>query len=123
MTLDYTVRGQVQITMVDSLDKVLITFEKAEPKGIGTKTSAAPENLFKVDEDCEKFPQSKTVQFHNLVAKSFYATKLAMPDTYTDIAFLKTIVRAPNLDNWDNMVYMMRYIRGMRTLSLILSAR
>ena len=49
MTLDYTVRGQVQITMIDFLDEVLIDFDKAEPKGGGTKTSAAPENLFKVD--------------------------------------------------------------------------
>ena len=49
MTLDYTVRGQVQITMIDFLDEVLVAFDKAEPKGDGTKTSAAPENLFKVD--------------------------------------------------------------------------
>ena len=42
MTLDYTLRGQVQITMIDLLDKVLIAFDKAEPKGAGTKTSAAP---------------------------------------------------------------------------------
>ena len=52
MTLDYTVRGQVQITMIDFLDKVLTAFDKAEPKGGGTKTSAAPENLFKVGKDC-----------------------------------------------------------------------
>ena len=41
MTLDYTVRGQFQITMIDFLDKVLIAFDKAEPKGSGTNTSAA----------------------------------------------------------------------------------
>ena len=33
MTLDYTVHGQVQITMINFLEKVLIDFEKAEPKG------------------------------------------------------------------------------------------
>ena len=49
MTLYYTICGQVQITMIDFLDKVLIYFNKAEPKGGGTKTSAAPDNLFKVD--------------------------------------------------------------------------
>ena len=41
MTLDYTVRGQFQIAMIDFLDKVLIAFNKAEPKGSVTKTSAA----------------------------------------------------------------------------------
>ena len=92
MTLDYTVRGQVQITMIDFLDKVLKAFDKAEPKGGGTKIIAAPENIFKVDKDCENLPQSKTVQFHNLVAKTLYATKRASPDTCMAVAFLTTIV-------------------------------
>ena len=42
--------------MIEFLDKILIAFDKVEPKGGGTKTSAAPENLFKVDEYCEKLP-------------------------------------------------------------------
>ena len=92
MTLDYTSHGQVQIIMIDFLDKVLIAFNKAEPKGGGTKTSAAPDNLFKVDDDCEKLPQSKTLQFHNLVAKTLYATKQARPDTCMAVAFLTTRV-------------------------------
>ena len=76
--------------MIDFLDKVLIAFNKAEPKGGSTKTSAAPDNLFKVDDDCKKLPQSKTVQFHNLVAKTLYATKQARPETSTAVAFLIT---------------------------------
>ena len=78
--------------MIDFLDEVLISFDKAEPKGGGTKTSATPENLFKVDEDCEKLPQRKTVQFHNLVAKNLYATKQSRPDTCTAVGFLTTRV-------------------------------
>ena len=81
ITLDYTVFGQFQITIIDFLDKVLIAFDKAEPKGGGTKTSAAQDNLIRVDKYCEKFPQSKTVQFHNLVANTSYVTKRARPDT------------------------------------------
>ena len=108
--------------MIDFLDELLTAFEKAEPKGGGTKTSAAPENLFKVDEYCEKLPQSKTVHFHNLVAKTLYSTKQARPDTCTAVAFLTTRVRAHDLDDWANMVHMMRYIRGRRTLPLILGA-
>ena len=108
--------------MIDFLDDFLLAFDKAEPKGGGTKTSAAPENLFKVDEDYKKLPQSNTVQFHNLVSKTLYATKQSRPDTCTAIAFLTVIVRAPERDDWDKMVHMMRYIRGTRTLQLILSA-
>ena len=63
MNLYYTVRGQVQITIIYFLDKVLTAFDKAEPKGVVIKTSAAPENLFKVDVNGEKLPHSMAVQF------------------------------------------------------------
>jgi hypothetical protein len=61
MTLDYSVPGQVKITMLDYVDEILAAFDKAEPKGGGTKTSAAPDILFKVDVDCEKLAQAKAV--------------------------------------------------------------
>ena len=74
------------------------------------------------DKDCEKLPHSKTAQFHNLVAKTLYDTKRSRPYTCTAVVFLTTRVRAPNLDDWAEMVYTMRYPRGTRTLPLILSA-
>jgi hypothetical protein len=88
MTLDYTVRGQVKITMFDYVNDILADFDKADPKGGGTKSSAAPDSFFKIDEDCEKLEQDKAVEFHNLVVKTLYATKRARPDTCTAIAFL-----------------------------------
>ena len=109
-------------TMIDFLDEVLTDFDKAEPKGGGTKTIAVPENLFKVDEDFEKLPQSKSVQFQNLVANTLYSTKRARPYTCTAVAFLTVIVQAPDRDDWAKMVHMMIYIRGMLMLPLILSA-
>jgi hypothetical protein len=75
MTLDYTVRGRVNISMFDYVDEIINAFDKAEPKGGGTKSSAAPDDLFKVDEDREKLPPEKAAEFHNLVAKTLYATK------------------------------------------------
>jgi hypothetical protein len=122
MTLDYTVRGQVKITVFDYVDEILTAFDKAEPKGGGTKTSTAPESLFKVDENCEKLKQDKAVEFHNLVAKTLYSTKRAMPDTCTANTFLTTRVQAPDKDDWNKLVHLMRYIRGTRTMPLILSA-
>ena len=53
MTLDYNVAGQVTISMHDYVEEILSAFEKVDPKSNGTKTSAAPENLFTVDEDYE----------------------------------------------------------------------
>ena len=122
MTLDYTTLGQVKVSMFEKIEEILTTFEKAEPNGGGTKSTAAPENLFVVNMDAEKLPQEKAVQFHNLVAKTLYTTKRARPDTCTSIAFLTTRVREPNVDDWSKMVHLMKYIRGTRKMVLILSA-
>jgi hypothetical protein len=89
MTLDYTIHGKVKITMFDFVDEILTDFNKAEPKGGGTKSSAAPEILFKVNETCAKLDQDKAVEFHNLVVNTMYAINQARPDTCTTIAFLK----------------------------------
>jgi hypothetical protein len=122
MTLDYTFCGQVRITMFDYVEEILTDFDKAEPKGGGTKISAAPDSLFKVDDSCVKLAQNKAVEFHNLVAKTLYATKRARPDTCTAISFLTTRVREPDKDDWTKLVHLMRYIRGTCTMPLILSA-
>jgi hypothetical protein len=120
MTLDYTVRGQVKTTMFDCVNEILTAFDKVEPKGGGK--SAAPDSLFKVDESCEKLKKDKAVEFHNLVAKTLYATKRAMSDTCTTITLLTTRVRSPVKDDWNKLVHLMRYIRGTHTMTLILSA-
>jgi hypothetical protein len=122
MTLDYSVPGQVKITMPDYVNDILATFDKAEPKGGDTETSAAPDSLFKVDEDCKKLAQAKAVEFHNLVAKTLYATKRSRLDTCTAITFLTTRVREPDKEDWTKLVHLMIYIRGTRTMPLILSA-
>jgi hypothetical protein len=66
--------------MSDYINKILTAFDKAESKGVGTKTSAAPDCLFKVDKSCVKLAQNKDIEFQNLVAKTLYATKRARPN-------------------------------------------
>jgi hypothetical protein len=56
------------------------------------------------------------------VAKTLYANKQARPDTCTAIAFFTMRVQAPEKDDWNKLVHLMKYLRGTRTLLLILSA-
>ncbi len=57
------------------------------------------------------------------MAKRLYATKQARPDTCTAIAFLMTRVQAPDKDDWNKLVHLMKHLRGMMLmLPLILSA-
>ena len=57
-----------------------------------------------------------------MVAKTLYVTKRARPDTCTSIVFLTMRVREPDKEDWAKLVHHMRYIRGMRTFFLTLSA-
>jgi hypothetical protein len=63
--------------------------------------SPAPDNLFTVNEDCEKLPEDMAADFHTIVAKTLYMTKRARLDTCLSIAFLSTRVRAPERDDWE----------------------
>jgi hypothetical protein len=122
MTLDYTIRGQVKITMFDYVDEIITAFDKAEPKGGGKKSSVAPNSLFKLDESCENLKQDKAAEFHNMVAKTLYATKRDRPYTCSAITFLTTRVRESYKENWNKLVHLMRYIRVTHTMLMILSA-
>ena len=48
MNLYYTTKGLCKVTMLDYIEEVINTFNKMYPKATGTKTSAAPSDLFVV---------------------------------------------------------------------------
>jgi hypothetical protein len=58
MNLDYITTGQVKITVIDYVEEVLTAFSEADPKSNSTKTSAAPEDLFKINQDSPKLDPS-----------------------------------------------------------------
>ena len=71
--------------MIDYVDKILAAEEsQTDPDDNGfktivhkqkTKSSAAPENLFIVNDDCKKLDLVKAKAFHNIMAKALYITK------------------------------------------------
>ena len=63
MTLDYTTVGKVKITILDYIDEIVDTFDKADPTGGSTKSRAAPDILFKVGKYCLKKISNKLWSF------------------------------------------------------------
>jgi hypothetical protein len=47
--LEYTVSGQVKLTIFDYVNEILDAFDKAEQKGGGMNSSDAPDSTFKVN--------------------------------------------------------------------------
>ena len=108
--------------MFENLKDILETFDKIYTKSKGTKKSAAPANLFTVQEYCKHINKELSEQFHSIIAQVLFNTKLARPDTGTSVSFLTTRVRAPDQDDWLKLPHLMMYIRGTIYLPLTLSA-
>jgi hypothetical protein len=133
MLFVFSHKGQCRVSMYDYVDSILEAFDDAVKKcndgylKVGkrrSKSSAAPDNLFVVDEDCEKLSDDVAASFHTIVAKVLYVTKQARPDTSLAIVFMTTRVRAPDTDDWEKLCHrmdLMEYLRGDHDRPLILS--
>jgi hypothetical protein len=83
----------------------------------------APDNLFMVNENCEKLPKDMAADVHTIIAKTLYVTKRARPDTWLSIAFLTMRVRAPNIDDWEKLHHLMEFLRKDHAWPLVLGAK
>jgi hypothetical protein len=131
MSLNFSHKGQCRVTMHDYIDGILQTYDLAiKDHNDGyhivekhcAKTSAAPDNLFVVNEDCKKLSNEAATAFYTIVAKALYITKRARPDISLVIAFLTTRVRSPDIEDWEKLRHPMEYLRGDRERPLILGA-
>jgi hypothetical protein len=131
MLLDFSHKGQCQVTMHDYIEGILQANDLAiKDHNDGyqivekhrAKKSAAPDNLFMVNEDCKKLSNEAAAAFHTIVAKALYVTKRARWDINLAIAFLTMPVRSPNIEDWEKLCHLMEYLRGDRDRPLILGA-
>ena len=134
MNLDFTVKKQVKISMVEYVKEVIAAWDKApkldedgftivtSKRGCKTKASAAPENLFKTNEDAKKLMTEMSTAFHNIVAKALYLVKRARPDASVSIAFLTTRVRSPDVEDWKKLGHFIEYLRATVDMPLILGS-
>jgi hypothetical protein len=83
MTLDFTVDRVVKVTMISYVDEIIQTWDKAcEESQDGSQqvkhqriSTAAPEDLFKVDDDESKISPAMAKFFHSIIAMTLYVTK------------------------------------------------
>ena len=89
MRLDFTTDGVVTVAMIEYIDDVIKEWEEAISKlNDGCKrvisrqriATAAPDNLFKVNDDQVKLGTVKAKYFHKILAMMLNVTKRAWPD-------------------------------------------
>ena len=64
--------------MIDYIDEIISALNNSYLRGHGIKTSIILEDLYKVDEDCDKFSHDKANMFYNIMAKPLFTTKRAI---------------------------------------------
>ena len=74
MQLDFSVVGQVKITMFYYIQEMLEDFHKFDPNKTISRTPAA-DHFFKVRDDQPKLDEQKAQIFHTFTAKALCATK------------------------------------------------
>ena len=121
MTLDYSEKGVVKISMPKYIQEIINDFNKIAPD-VPNKQVAAPKNLFTVDDKCEKLSKKKAEHYHSIVAKILFATKRARPDTGTALSFLMTRTASPDKDDWAKLKHLMGYIKETKDMPLTLGA-
>jgi hypothetical protein len=121
MTLDYTVKGEVKITMVDYLKGVIGDFPEVID---GTAPTAASEHLSNVRPDEERvlLEEDRARAFHHAVAQLLFASSIARKDIQLAVSFLTTKVKQPDEDDWNKLKRLLTYIRGTIYMPLILRA-
>jgi len=86
MTLDFGKRGKVKVSMLDYVKEVLSAWDLVKNQQDAddfdivlfkkkVRNTAAPDNLFKVDETSEKLNKECSKAFHHIVAKALSIKK------------------------------------------------
>ena len=121
MKLDYTVKRQVTIDMVDYVNKMISEFPEENLKGTRV-TSPWSENLFQVNEASPSLSRNMAEQFHKSTAQGLFLCKRGRPDISPVIAYLTTRVKNPNQDDWMKLTKMMKFLNQTKNDKLTLRA-
>jgi hypothetical protein len=121
MTLDYSTKGEVKVTMVDYLKGVLNDFPEVIE---GSAHTAAAENLFTVRPDDERttLDEERARALHHSVEQLLFASSRARKDIQIAVSFLTTRVKEPYEDDWGKLKRLLKYIRATIYMPLILRA-
>ena len=107
--------------MTDYVDAMLEDFSvKLKPNE--TAATPATDDLFSQG-DSQPLSRQQAEEFYTFVAKILFLCKRARPDLHTATAVMCTRVQKPNQDDWNKLVWVMKYCNGTtRKDNLILSA-
>ena len=120
MTIDYSKKGKVILTMKDYIQNIIDETDENMLKG-GSITPCS-NHLFEINPNATRLDETDAETFHHLVAKLLYLSKRARPDIQLAVAFLSTRVQAPDEDDWKKLGRCIRYLKGTIDIPLTIQA-
>ena len=123
MNPEFSVKGQVAVTMVDYLKGELSDLEEVKVL-TGTSSLPAAEHIYTSREECnqKKLDNKRETGFPHAVAQLLLSFLRARNIIQTAVSFLTKRFRDPDEDNWGKLKLLLRYIRRTINLPLILRA-
>jgi hypothetical protein len=121
MTLDFTNRGEVKVTMINYLKGVINDFPDIIT---GMAITPATTNLSDVRPDNERkiLGEEQARAFHHSAAQLLFATTRARKYIQRTVAFLTMRVKSPDEDDWMKLKRLLKYIRCTIFMPLVLRA-
>ena len=104
MSLEYTIKGEVKITMIPYIKEMIQDFREHNTRLDKKENTPSADFLFKVDDESSMVDNSRTKVLHTFFARELFATKRYRPDIHTALAFLTTRVRGTNKDDWKKLL-------------------
>ena len=124
MVFDYTVHGQVKITMCQYINERIKHAPQIYKEGIGG-SNPAPMHLFNIRDanhkDTVLLSKNEKEEYHSLKAKCLYLSKRERPNIQQSIAFHCTRVQNPDEDDQKKLGKTIKYLMETAHLPLILS--
>ena len=119
MTLTYR-KMCVEVGMVEYIKTLVAEFpDDKKSNSVSTPASLV---LFETHPSTPLLPAAKAKVFHRFVAKLLYASKRSHPDIATAVAFLCTRVQQPSNDDWNKLLWCIRYLNQTTEMVLTLTA-
>jgi hypothetical protein len=108
--------GQVRVDMSSYVDKVLADY----PKVVEDRRVPGRKGVFLVAQDSVDVGVNERQLFHTIMAKLLYLAKRARLDIIAVVSFLCIRVKAPTLEDIENLEYLLGYLRRTRKYLMVL---
>ena len=124
MVFDYSIEGQVKITMYQYIKGIIDNAPDIYKNGVA-KATPAPTHLYDIRDpeqaEVQLLDKKEKEEYHTLTAQCLYLSKRGRPDIQQAVAFHCTRVNNPDRDDQKKLARLIRYLMSTIYLPLILS--